>query len=234
VGSYPNYSTHVIDLDRDSTRTLGLPAPGSSAQEGGNKPPAFSFSADSSRVITAQASSGFPRVFTSNSDGTGLQEVLVNQNNVERVGWLGSSSRFLVTGYDDATEGRVLAIVEESGSLSAPMRLRWPRSETRRWPLSLWSFQTHKWESSRGHPAVASLSMWKTTPISSSTPSSGFDPVVFSETGRDVLWMPHQDGGNADELYSASFDSMGAPAENIVAEMPMGTMPPISQFWLRR
>lgn len=445
VGSYPNYSTHVIDLDRDSTRTLGLPAPGSRAQEGGNEPPAFSFSADSSRVIAAQASSGFPKIFTSNADGAGLQEVLLNQNTVERVGWLGSSNRFLVTGYDDAIEGRVLAIVEESGSLSAPMRLSnnidtdidaisvsadgsavaalvvtfspsgeetfevvvlnletsalaqffvegledgevfmsdtgeyvaiysedptsgdeqlhigevstgglevatVPSShgksvdlddDTVSWepggsrvafvsahrddsadeitvasfgstPLTIeptvipnsqvgelaWSpsgrflvyvednlevtlrvfdanstaapeiitdptfssfprkitwapdgehllvvelivatgtLQTVAYSGSTFAPVGILGASFELNPISSSTPSSGFDPVAFSEDGRDLLWMPHQDSGNADELYSASFDSMGTPAENIVAEMPMGTMPPISQFWLRR
>ncbi len=70
---------------------------------------------------------------------------------------------------------------------------------------------------------------------SSSTPfSSGTAPVAFSPSGPEFLWQPRAGVGDPGQLLSASFDDPAAPAVNIVADIPMGTMPPIGQFWLRR
>ncbi len=97
--------------------------PPSSRCSSPSAPPAATFSADSSRATIANASSGFSvNLFSCSSDGTGFRELLFDERSVSPVGWLGCSNRFLVTACDESEEAEVLAIVEESGTLSGPIQ----------------------------------------------------------------------------------------------------------------
>ncbi len=125
VGEFLTYSMHVIDLQEGTTRTIPLPLEESGFQDGGGEPPFMRFSPDSSRVmIIADTDDGSrSALFTCAIDGTGLQRVQVDDQDLEPVGWLGTSNDLLVIYFDETIGTEVLAVLDSSGSLSAPIQL---------------------------------------------------------------------------------------------------------------
>ncbi|WP_145194516.1 WD40 repeat domain-containing protein [Planctomycetes bacterium Poly30] len=132
VGDVGSLELHAIDLQERTSRRVALPSNLESGPRAGDEGQAIvAFSTDSSRtMILAPSSISFQRAtYVADAYGGALRRIVIDDDEVEPVTWLGDSARLLVAGYDSVLESEVLAVVDSSGTLG-PLIAPAPGGET--------------------------------------------------------------------------------------------------------